>query len=703
VLIDKLTFKDFLVFPDEQSLEFKFKDDRNVTLILAPNNTGKTSVIRALEFLLYGPPEDKAAEVLPAQATISKLKPGQESSSYVEATIRDGEKRYRIRRTINYERRASDRGSLETKILSVPLEVVRCLDFNDEILPDTAATRSLVGSLVPRKLFDFYFFKGEELTDQLLEGRPDQEMSDHLKTLLYQREWQSLQRTVENVQRKLSRSLSRFTKAEQAYRESLRRRDRLKAQIAEKNTEIELHQKKLKELQRQEQDSDRRIADLASKANPDRKTELEASRRALESCRTTRAKLETDRRDLLGQHSALMLSCFAIPGVNAKLATLRERRVLPPDISEGILNQILESEKCICGRECSPGTAPATAIAKLRKDSIDEGVSDTLYRLSTKTEAAAQTSFLALAKTTQRRLRDIQSNVDRLNTDEAKQEDILAQLEHSGDESAEQDLRQQKRARDQVREEFLSIDRQIREKQSAVRAAEVELSELEAQIRRESAGAHQAGHLGRAIEICEAMDESARKCVQEMVSEIHRQLSRNVSAMYDSIVTDGSKALILRDSLLPTIERGGVQGLKAGGGQKQVLLLSYIIALSQLRSAINQELAKRFGITKFYEQGFFMDSVFGSTQKDYKREISKLLPQHMKQLVILLAGQQWDKDVWKGLEGSKPTVYGIRLQTPSRDKDPAEYEFDVAGKKVKLLKFVKPDEEAFSTIQELKF
>ena len=65
MLIERLRFKDFLVFRGDQQLVFSFKKGRNLTLVLAPNNTGKTSIIRALEFLLYGEPQMGALEKLP--------------------------------------------------------------------------------------------------------------------------------------------------------------------------------------------------------------------------------------------------------------------------------------------------------------------------------------------------------------------------------------------------------------------------------------------------------------------------------------------------------------------------------------------------------------------------------------------------------------------------------------------------------------
>ena len=54
MLIKELRICDFLVFPGEQVIPIPSEGDTNLVVILAPNNSGKTNVIRALKFLFYG-------------------------------------------------------------------------------------------------------------------------------------------------------------------------------------------------------------------------------------------------------------------------------------------------------------------------------------------------------------------------------------------------------------------------------------------------------------------------------------------------------------------------------------------------------------------------------------------------------------------------------------------------------------------------
>ena len=96
-----------------------------------------------------------------------------------------------------------------------------------------------------------------------------------------------------------------------------------------------------------------------------------------------------------------------------------------------------------------------------------------------------------------------------------------------------------------------------------------------------------------------------------------------------------------------------------------------------------------------------MDSVFGQTQGDYKRGVAALLPEHMTQLIMLLAGQQWDSNVELGIEGKVSNAYGFELVSPREDIDEEDYLFNFQGKKISLLSRADPGKQAYTVIREL--
>ena len=52
--IQKLIFKDFRQFRGEQSLTFSYDTAKNVTLVFGTNGAGKTTILNAIQWILYG-------------------------------------------------------------------------------------------------------------------------------------------------------------------------------------------------------------------------------------------------------------------------------------------------------------------------------------------------------------------------------------------------------------------------------------------------------------------------------------------------------------------------------------------------------------------------------------------------------------------------------------------------------------------------
>src|SRR5262245_12191467 len=103
MIIRQLRFCNFLVFPGEQVIDLPTENDSNVILVLAPNNTGKTSVIRALKFLFYGHLSDctiATAFRLINDRARAKTSVGSEAFGWVEITLEREDGPLCIRRTV---------------------------------------------------------------------------------------------------------------------------------------------------------------------------------------------------------------------------------------------------------------------------------------------------------------------------------------------------------------------------------------------------------------------------------------------------------------------------------------------------------------------------------------------------------------------------------------------------------------------------
>jgi DNA repair exonuclease SbcCD ATPase subunit len=112
MLIKELRICNFLVFAGEQRIELPTGGNSNLVVILAPNNTGKTNIIRALKFFFYGhlPDCTEATAHRLIHDGIRAVAPvGAEIKAWIELTLElEEEEELTLRRTVKTCKRGKD-------------------------------------------------------------------------------------------------------------------------------------------------------------------------------------------------------------------------------------------------------------------------------------------------------------------------------------------------------------------------------------------------------------------------------------------------------------------------------------------------------------------------------------------------------------------------------------------------------------------
>jgi DNA sulfur modification protein DndD len=698
MLIERLRFKDFLVFRNDQTLSFSFKKGRNLTLILAPNNTGKTSIIRAIEFLLYGDTQMSALEKLPNLARTSKLEPSATAESFVEATIRDGALLYTLKRRLLFSRVAGR--TPRARIHQINLDVIMHNELGDQRLPPTKDLEGIVSRFVPRVMFNFFFFKGEELAQQLLAPRPELRVLDELRRLLYQSEWEFVLDECAGAREAVGKELARLADKEDEYRAGQAKLGDVTDSMKKLKAQQDKDKASMASLEQQLAAIEAEIQNLLAASDPSAGQRLQSVRTELAKLKNRDKELDQRRRDLVGGQSVFALADLQADIVREQLGELRRRRLLPPDLSEGLLVRLLQERRCICGRPLLDDTQELDAVEQLRKCCLDEAVSNDLWILDTLTEPQNMGGFRAQRLELNRQLMELHSERQGVLDGQQALEQERERLEQAVDEDKGRILNERKSDRARCVGGLEIIKNRIQDRGHMIGLDEEESRRLQAEIRRLEVGGSKTPALTARAEICEVMENTAKLCQGSLTQKILSELRSTVSQLYDEIVTDGSSAKVNGETLLPTIERSGVTGLASGGGQAQTLVLCYLIALGKLRKTINEELKKHFNISDFREQAFFMDSVFGQMEPEYQRAVAQVLPEHIKQLVVLVARQQWGASVESGLGSRLTNTYGLELSTPMK-VTPQDYQFTFEGHPIKLVKHVDAEEQAFTTIRKL--
>ena len=356
--------------------------------------------------------------------------------------------------------------------------------------------------------------------------------------------------------------------------------------------------------------------------------------------------------------------------LSKKVLEFMEKEIgIPPDYSEGLLSNIQKKGVCICSRPLIKNTEEWEAIEDLRKRCLSAKLNNDLYRLMGKLDESSKTSYYvqrndymtSLARSSKRYY-----ELQELACDNEKKIE-LARKEY--DETADIKAKERLRQRDEIRKKKELLNGEIE-------AIRVDLENIKNIIERIE---QQLSKTRIHDEGLELLSESKRVARDDRKSLIHSvkklkrflwKLKAAVSEVYNEIVTDGSIADIDQESLLPEILKSEIRGLQQGGGQAQVLVIAYIIALAKLRKDINNELKNyiSIGVRELEDQCFFMDSGFAPMEDAYRGPTADSLPGKMKQLVLLLSKEQWDGAVADKLSKRIDGLYILYYYTAKNEE-----------------------------------
>lgn len=692
MLIKELRICDFLVFPGEQVIQLPTQKDHNLVVILAPNNSGKTNIIRALKFLFYGHLPDcteLTAYRLIHDGRRGAASVGHEVAGWVEVTLELEDEDLTLRRTVKTRKRGQDQWmppELQfTRVYRVPrLSLVVDAD---------GLYQTKLRTLVPEQLFDAFYFKGEPLDGKLLGGVTA--IRESLASFLHEDRWQDAETAAEAVRHSYTKDLGRLTEKNKEYSELLNNEELFRKHMLKEQEKLAAKKKQLDETTGNFDDVTVRLQELGSGGDAERLvSQIRDFRTKLESARKARERADGDIARLVGGSRGVPFVLQALPVATSILRQMQEDNIIPADVSERFVNRILSSPACVCGRPHDDETRLAWKRYKEKTLSVDlnRGLSDLLNAVQ-ESNSHSYTKFTADITT---KLKAAQESRARALAEIEKLDASVSDLEKKLQASPIEEIRTLTAKLRELARSRETLKGEITQLEDSIAATQKTLKNLKEKMER----ARPSGALAqkeRILQKARARAEKLRLLIQESREQLnrsfHHMLQGSVTEYYDTSATDGSKAHINRGTLLPAIEANGQVRGNLGGGQSQLLALAYIVSVARLRKSLHVQMQKLgIGFGKLDDQSFFLDSPFNQVTDHYAHAIANFLEGNARQVVLLLARQQWNL-VQPIIEPAASRILGFQYHTlPEkilewREKDPklSDFSYQVGAKSVRLL------------------
>jgi DNA sulfur modification protein DndD len=681
MIFERLTLHNFQRYGGTSTIEFPTTDDHSLVVLLAPNNTGKTTILRAIEFLFYGTLGGETRETawkIVTDIVRDETPPGNEVTAWVEARVQlPNDETCTIRRQIAARRPTPSQWKAE----ALELLWKKTDNPKEAFIPDDGHLQVKIDNAVPPDLFSWFYFHGEPAKGKMGHGA-NIGVLEPLKKVLQLRRWRDARTNLDAVVKSLRQQEEKEAGANRAFIEARKREDVVRRSLAENRIALNELKKALSELERSKLSLEAEMTEVSSKARESEELHGQLSKHRLGEQKAQQALKAADTQlcDLIRSSLGVTLLTPAFPPVNRHLSALRDRNLLPADVSRGFIERLLKGTTCVCGSCLDDG----------KKKELENYLGKTL---------AAQTNrdLVSLADALEggndsplsRRAAAFPGQVSRLKaeksaaaTDLSSARTAIEGISPKIENSSITRFRELYEALRKTEREIKDNERAQAEKTQSIRIQEASLTNLAAEINkaRPKRGADKMEGISKAIALGEKVREKLSDGETAFRQAVHGILQERLNH-YFGAATSGNTAWIDRETFLPSMrDRSGLIVTNPGGGEQQVLHLAFVIALAELRTAINEDMKSAgLGGRLLGDQSFVLDSPFTSADPNFMKAIAEFLPGKAPQMLLLLAKQNWPDSVRETLAPHITRGYGVKLHTPVAPNDPEAFRFPLAA------------------------
>lgn len=624
--LKQISFKDFRQFHGMQTLHFSFESQRNVTLVFGTNGAGKTTILNAIQWVLFNKfSEDfEQHERLINDASIARAGEGRTVRGSVELHFEHGNRQFEMTRWVD---------SMLVDGLQVIQERGESLFVIDEFGASSkyANPSGLVSTMFPERLSGFFFFNGERLAQNVASGFS--KMREEIKEVMDLVKYERALRHLPGARSLLVGELAKLT----SQGETVDLGDQLKT-CSSKLTEAEEMNHKLVKTRDDLREQIDEISERLRKHDSSKQLQIERDRWQEESDSASKRRLEARRAmlRLIGQRGVVAFMSEMSETTLANSEKLRVKGELPSAVKIQFIDDLLHSGSCICGTTLSEGSIAHQKVASWRR------------KAGRAESEEAWITVTAFARSKEREIKDFQSDLrgvsERVRTAENEEASAEARLLEITKKLREFDLvevQDLERRRSEIQREWERVLGAFALNEREVDRLKAEIRILEAKIASIAEKSQQADLVKRRINAVDAATALIGEELRIRNQMVRRELQQRMDMTYRNIINKDYRIRVDEEFKPMTITNVGGHEAAAvrSTAEMHALYLSFIAVLSSL----SQEMQKSLGSVgqKPTEQfPIVMDAGLGNFDDEPARRLLDALSGLSHQVVLLVSKRQ---------------------------------------------------------------
>ncbi|MFF0870143.1 AAA family ATPase [Nonomuraea sp. NPDC003560] len=647
--------ENFRPYQGTQKISFAQAPDTNVTVLWGTNGGGKTTLLNAFTWALYGVlSSDVENQDQLINTTVWNNAPeGTPLTASVTIEFEHGNHVYIVKRSVYTPKHGPFQPRPRPE-----LQLWR-RESGGNLEPVLNPSGHL-DQIMPQRLSRFFFVNGERI-EALVKHEGGDDVREAVKTLLG---LEAMERAIMHLP-KVAEKLRRGMKAEDASQHKL---DDLLRQLEDTERMIQEQQRRRTAAEKEQKhfDAEIKLLNLRMTQLTEAK-ELQHNRYRLEDqlkrVQTARQEQEEERAKLVGT-SGFLAFLPTLPGkVLAACEELRERGELPAPLKRAFIDELIERGECICGTPLGEGSPHRAALESWRARAGLAEVEAAWNQLRGTVESIEEqrVQMYDALRGFDGRIAEAQEEERRLEHGIGEIGIKLKRLPSEEVVETEEKLEAAKSARD--------------EKVAVIGAANAEiqrLSDVKEDLKKQIKGLEVKDARSRRIKNrIMAIEEAGRALTQilEILSQgVRRRLDARIRDLYRLVSLKNYEPELAPDFDLELWDLSGSVRVAAPKSTGENMLLS----LAFVGSLIGEARESQSGGRTFIQGigGDFpvvMDAVFGNLDDDYRKAVADFLPKLASQVVILTSKAQAGEIVEQELRPRLGKQYVITAHTTKTD------------------------------------
>lgn len=632
MLLKSLKLQDFRQFKGTQIVHFSTDKNKNVTIMMGDNGSGKTSFAQAFRWCLYGDTDFKDTKLLSKKVAIDML-PGDEKPVEVAIELIHENVEYTITRRLLYKKNTSG------DIVAAPASkfVIQFKDATGNIqYVRDLETEAKMNEILPADLSRYFFFDGERIEkmgDDIKRGK-SKEFSEAVRSLLGLNSYvQALKHLKENPNNVIRAYRNSYLGGADGKMEKLKNDiNTYEARLKDIDTELERVKSSIAI------DSDNVVNLKLEISKNNTSTELMKQR---EECVRKIKNLENDKniktKMFLGYFNDDQVNnYFTMKMMYESLSELKGAEKLDkgiPHIHAETIDYLIKNGKCICGTKLEIGSEHYNALNELRNYIPPKSIGNLIGDFTTACELRAKgaASFKNEMEDKYRSIRQFTYDKSALEEEKNRITEKLSNLKDVSKLSQELSIKENNLARLNEKLESLIQDKGVAENEKG--KAETELNNL-------SLTSVKNQEIGKYMAYAEYVYDVLKADYTKKEDETREKLADTVNTIFKKIYDGGFSLSLDKQYNIELTASAGGYTVKPGDNLDTSTAQSISIIFAFIAGVIEMNKNNQSASSEAYP--LVMDAPLSAFDTTRIATVCDVLPKVAEQVIIFIKDTDGD-------------------------------------------------------------